>query len=334
MKAIVLKSVNHLSIEEVPIPEPAAAEVLVLVRASALNHRDVWIMKGLYANIQLPVTLGSDGAGLVVKCGDKVDKKWLDSEVMINPSLNWGDNPQAQQKQFRILGMPDNGTQAEYVCVPVANIVAKPEYLSFAEASAIPLGGLTGYRALFLKGRLQQKQIVLITGIGGGVATLMMKMALAAGANVLVTSSKDYKIDEAKKEGVIGGANYLNKNWADTIRSLTRGKEIDLVVDSAGGKEFLNLIELLKPGGRLVFFGATAGNVPELNLRRIFWKQLTIQGTTMGSPQDFNDMLDYLSLHKIRPIIDQIVPIKDFQKAYERMMTGQQFGKIVMQHSD
>jgi zinc-binding alcohol dehydrogenase/oxidoreductase len=334
MKAIVLKSLNHLSIEEVPIPEPAAAEVLIRVRASALNHRDVWIMKGLYANIQLPVTLGSDGAGMVVKCGEGVEEKWLGREVMINPCLNWGDNPRAQQKQFRILGMPDNGAQAEYVCVPAVNIVDKPKYLSFEEASAIPLGGLTGYRALFLKGKVQQKQIVLITGIGGGVATLMMKMALAVGANVLVTSSKDDKIDKAIKEGVIGGVNYLNKNWTDTIRRLADEEEIDLIVDSAGGKGFLNLIELLKPGGRLVFFGATAGNVPELNLRRIFWKQLTIQGTTMGSPQDFNDMLDFFSLHKIQPIIDQVIPIKDYQKAYERMITGQQFGKIVIRHSD
>ncbi|RMF58037.1 MAG: alcohol dehydrogenase [Calditrichaeota bacterium] len=333
MKAIVFqekKNFDSLKIKEVPDPQPGPGEVVVEVKASALNHRDVWIIQGLYAGIKTPIILGSDGAGVVKEVGDGVDSGWIGQEVIINPSLDWGENPRVQGKNYRILGLPDNGTQAELVKVPSVNIVPKPRYLSFPEAAAIPLAGLTGYRALFTQGKLKCGETVLLTGIGGGVAALMFQMALAAGARVLVTSGSDEKLERAVQSGAAGGANYRNEEWAKEIQQLAGERGIDLIVDSAGGDGFDHLINLVNPGGRICFFGATRGNPSTLTLRRIFWKQLTIQGTTMGSPQDFYEMVRLFEQHQIHPIIDGPYTFEDYRTAYQRMMDGAQFGKIVI----
>jgi zinc-binding alcohol dehydrogenase/oxidoreductase len=335
MKAVVLhevKNIEALQYEEASVPVPKSNEVLVRLKASALNHRDVWILQGLYARIQVPVVLGSDGSGVVEDCGESVDKKWINQPVIINPALGWGTDPSAQQRDFRILGMPDNGTQAQYVTVPASNVVAKPDYLSYEEAAAIPLGGLTGYRALFAQGQLQKGQNVLITGIGGGVATLMMQMVFASGAELFVTSGSDEKIEKALNLGAKGGINYNVDDWANRLRQSNIQDGFDLIVDSSGGSGFLDLIELVKPGGRIICFGATAGNVPEINLRKIFWKQTRIQGTTMGNEQDFRNMVDFFQAKKITPVIDEIVPLSSYLQAYQRMMEASQFGKLVLAH--
>ncbi len=333
MQAVVLneaKKFDSLKLQEVSYPEPGLGEVVVQIKAAALNHRDVWIVQGLYAGIKVPVVLGSDGAGVVHRVSEGVPEEWLGKAVLINPSLNWGNDPAVQGKDYQILGMPQDGTQAEFVRVPVANVVEKPEYLSWEEAAAIPLAGLTGYRALFTRGGLQAGETVLLTGIGGGVASLMLKMALSAGAVVAVTSGDEQKIARAVESGALGGANYREPDWPKKIRQILGDRQIDLVVDSAGGTGFDSLIGLVKPGGRLVFFGATAGNAPELNLRRIFWKQLTLLGTTMGTEQDFARMIRLFETHRIQPPIDRVFPFSRFQEAYRRMMEAKQFGKIVL----
>lgn len=333
MRAIVFqeeKNFDSMQIKEIPYPEPKEGEAVVEVKASALNHRDVWITRGLYANIKAPIVLGSDGAGIVREAGEGVKKKWLNKAVIINPALNWGDNSRAQQSTFSILGLPDNGTQAEYVAVSAANLIEKPEHLSFEEAAAIPLGGLTGYRALFTQGKLASNETVLITGIGGGVAALMMQMALAFNARVLVTSGSDAKIARAVKAGATGGANYKAENWPQQITELAGAKGVDLIVDSAGGEGFDDLIGIANPGGRLVCFGATAGNPSKINLRRIFWQQLTLQGTTMGHEKDFAQMVHFFESYRIKPLVDGVYPFSRFREAYQRMMKGEQFGKIVL----
>jgi NADPH:quinone reductase-like Zn-dependent oxidoreductase len=335
MKAVVLhgvKNIETLKYEEVPVPVPKSDEVLVRLKASALNHRDVWILQGLYAKIRLPVVLGSDGSGIIEACGESVDKKWINQSVIINPALGWGANPAAQKMEFRIFGMPDNGTQAKYVTIPASNVVAKPNYLSYEEAAAIPLGGLTGYRALFTQGQLKKGQRVLITGIGGGVASLMMQMVFACEAELFVTSGSDEKIEKALHLGAQGGANYNADDWTEKLRQLNVEDGFDLIVDSSGGPGFLELIELVKPGGSIICFGATAGNVPEINLRRIFWKQVRIQGTTMGNVQDFRNMVDFFQTKKIKPVIDEIFPLSGYLEAYQRMIGATQFGKIVLAH--
>ncbi len=333
MKALVLqqeKNMDSLQILTVAEPVPGSGEAVVKIKAAALNHRDVWITQGLYPNIKVPVILGSDGAGTVHAVGEGVDKSWLGKAVIINPGLDWGDNPRVQQANFRILGLPDDGCQAEYVKIPAENLVEKPGYLSFAEAAAIPLAGLTGYRALFTQGNLNPGETVLLTGIGGGVAALMLQMAVALGANVLVTSGSDEKIARAVKMGAKSGANYRKEGWEKEIQLQAGKNGVDLIVDSAGGEGFDRLTAIANPGGRIVFFGATAGNPGKFNLRRVFWKQLVIHGTTMGNQADFTKMVSLFQRHRIKPAIDGPYAFEDYRIAYQRMIDGQQFGKIVI----
>ena len=333
MKAIVFhtaKDIDSLTIEDVPRPEPGPEEVLVRIRAAALNHRDVWITQGLYPGIKLPGILGSDGAGEVVAVGEEVDDRWLERSVVINPSLDWGPDMRAQQAAFRILGMPDSGTQAQYVAVPEGNVMEMPAHMSFEHAAAIPLGGVTGYRALFTQGGLMSGETALVTGIGGGVASLMAQMVLACGARLIATSSSEAKLKQIDHPRYLGGALYTDENWGKKARELAGEDGIDLIVDSAGGDTLNDYVDVVNPGGRIVFFGATRGNPSGLNLRKIFWKQITIQGTTMGHEQDFEHMIRLFEKQQVLPIIDGPYPMKDFRKAYQRMIDGAQTGKIVL----
>jgi zinc-binding alcohol dehydrogenase/oxidoreductase len=333
MKAVILKEAKRfegLVIDDVPTPKPNSGAVLVQIKAAALNHRDIWIIQGLYPNIKVPAILGSDGAGIVSEVGKGVDKKWVGAEVIINPSLNWGDNPDVQQRDYRILGVPVDGTHAEYVVVPESNILRKPEYLSFEETAAIALAGVTGYRALFRQGRLQKGETILITGIGGGVASLVQQMALAVGATLLVTSGSDEKLNRAKQLGASGGANYNQEDWEKKIAANAGEKGVDLIVDGAGGPGLDKLIELVKPAGRIVIYGATAGKPPDLNIRRVFWKQITIQGTTMGNEEDFRNMIEFFGRHQLKPIIHKTYNLENYKEAYLEMMNKKQFGKIVL----
>jgi zinc-binding alcohol dehydrogenase/oxidoreductase len=335
MKVIVLhevKNTDSFRIVELPYPQPAAGEATIKLNASALNHRDLWIVKGLYAKIKVPIVLGSDGCGKVVEIGEGVDNGWLGQEVIINPALDWGNDPAVQQDSFRILGMPENGTQAEFVVVPEENLFLKPAHLSFEEAAALPLAGLTGYRALFVQGGLRKGEKVLLTGIGGGVAALMLQMAISTSGEVWVTSSNPQKIEQAMVNGAAGGVNYRQAGWRQELESQLKGKGIDLVVDSAGGDGLTDLIEIVKPGGRIVILGATEGNPSSLNLRRIFWKQIRIQGTTMGNRQDFENMLNFVKKMQIKPLIDSVYEFHQYLQAYRRMEQARQFGKIVLRH--
>jgi NADPH:quinone reductase-like Zn-dependent oxidoreductase len=333
MKAIVLqkeKDFQSLVLQEVPDPIPAPGEALVKIEAAALNKRDIWIIKGKYPNIKVPVILGSDGAGVVVEVGDQTDKKWVNKSVVINPGIDWGDNPKVQQNTYQILGTPRNGTNAEYIVVPIQNLQEKPANLTFEKCAAISLAGLTGYRALFTQGNLQFDQTVLITGIGGGVATLMLQMAVAKKAQVYVTSSSEEKIDMAIRLGAAGGANYKTEKWDRELASIAGESGIDLIVDGAGGQGFIRLISLVKPGGKIVSYGATAGKPSDMNLYKLFWKQVTIQGTTMGSNQDFQEMIQYFSGLEISPLIHKKYSLGDFRSAYLELMDEKQFGKIVL----
>jgi NADPH:quinone reductase-like Zn-dependent oxidoreductase len=337
MKAVVLReigAIDKLHLEEVAFPNVAAGQAVVALKAAALNHRDWWIVQGLYAKIRLPTIPGSDGAGIVQQVGTEEDAHWIGKKVIINPSMNWGDHPKAQGSEYRILGMPDNGTLAEYVTVPVEHLVEKPEYLSMEEAAAIPLAGLTAYRALFVHGRLQRGETVLITGIGGGVASLAMEMALRAGARAVVTSGDKNKIQQAVARGAAFGIVYGEENAYKLAQAeLDRMGGVDLVLDGAGGDGINDLLGMLKPGGRLVVYGATAGNPSAIDLRRVFWKQLTVQGSTMGNSKDFHNMVRFFERHRIRPVVDGIFVLSDFSRAFSRMKDGIQSGKIVLKIS-
>lgn len=307
---------------------PGPGEALVRVKAAALNHRDVWITKGKYADIRLPAVLGSDGAGVVEQVGDGVDASWIASAVMLNPCLGWGSRPEAPAPGWRILGMPDAGTFADYVKVPAANLARIPAGLSFEAAAALPLAGLTAWRAIFTKGRLKAGEKVLVTGAGGGVAQFLMQFALAAGASVYVTSGSEEKLARARSAGASGGANYREEGWEHDL--LKDGGPFDLVVDSTGGPGFLKLLDVARPGGRIVFFGATAGNPPEMPQRKVFWKQIDLLGTTMGSPEDFAGMARLVEEKRLQPVIDTVYPLDQGSEALARMDAGERYGKIVL----
>jgi zinc-binding alcohol dehydrogenase/oxidoreductase len=329
MKAIILHDKEQpLVVTEVETPTPGEGDVLVKVKAAAFNHRDLWIQKGQYAGLRYPIILGSDGAGIVTHLGESVDPSWSGKEVIINPGFNWGDDPNFHSRSFKILGLPDNGTFAEYVKVPVSSLYLKPAYLSWQQAAAIPLAGLTGYRALFTKGRVTPKSRVLISGIGGGVALLILQMALAAGAEVYVTSGSDEKIDKAVKLGAKLGVNYNISGWHKLFQSAVEG--FDVIIDSAAGDGFKNFVELANPGGRIVFYGGTQGPISTLNPQKIFWKHLSILGTTMGTPAEFEAMLALFEQHMIQPVIDQVFPMEEAETAIRKMGESTQFGKIVL----
>jgi zinc-binding alcohol dehydrogenase/oxidoreductase len=329
-RALSLEDVGApLKIKTVELPGLKAGEAAVRLYAAALNHRDVWIQKGQYAGLRFPLVPGSDGAGVVEKVGPGVDAGWLGRKVVINPSLDWGPSVEAQGKEFRILGLPDSGTFAEWIKVPAANLAPMPAHLSFEEAAALPLAGLTAYRSLFTRGKVAAGEKLLVTGIGGGVALFLLRFGLAAGARVFVTSGSDDKLRRAADLGAEGGANYKDAAWAEALQAKAGGF-FDCVIDSAGGPGFVKLCDLTRPGGRLVFFGATTGNPQELPLRKIFWRQLTLLGSTMGSPAEFADMAKYVEEKQIRPVIDGVYPFEQADEAMRRMDDGGQFGKLIL----
>ena len=337
MKALVLSDKNRpLTLQDVDNLTPGEGEAIVRVHAAALNHRDVWIQKGQYAGLKYPVIPGSDGAGVVVEVGVAGSENtgagggdWLGKEVIIDPAIHWGGQEAYQDPvHFHILGLPENGTLAEFVKVPLGNLVEKPAHLSFEEAAALPLAGVTAYRALVVRARIRSGEKVLITGIGGGVALFALQYALAAGARVYVSSGNDEKIDKAIALGAQGAVNYKNANWVESLRTLAGS--FDVTIDGAAGDGMNDLLDLASPGGRVVFYGATRGNPSNLTARRIFWKQLDVLGSTMGSPEDFRSMIAYVHEHTIRPVVERVFPFEEGEAAFRWMDDARQFGKIVI----
>jgi NADPH:quinone reductase-like Zn-dependent oxidoreductase len=336
MRAIVLRkpgAPENLSIEEVEDPTPAADEVVVRLKAAALNHRDVWIRSGTgayAAGFERRVILGSDGAGEIVAAGRDAGARLVGQSVVINPSLDWGEDDLAQGPKFRILGLPDDGTYAEQIRVPARNVHAKPAALSFEEAAAIPLAALTAYRAVVSRARVQPGETVLVTGVGGGVSTFAVQIAARLGARVLVTSGSDAKLARARELGASGGANYRTQDWAREILAQTGGAGPDVAIDSVGGSTFVRAVEILRPGGRIATYGATTGPLQDYVLRNLFWRQITVLGTTMGSPREFAAMLALYGEGGLRPVVDRVFPLAEAAAAHRRMEEAEQFGKIVL----
>ena len=299
------------------MPVPGEGQVIVKLDAASMNHRDVWMTKGLYPNLTPGVAPGSCGVGWV---GDR--------EVIINPNVNWGDNPDYPNHQtYSILGMPVNGTFAEYVVVDEDRIIDKPAHLNTDEAAALPLAGLTAYRALFGKAKANSTDKVLISGVGGGVALFACQFAIAMGAKVYVTSGSDEKIQKAIDLGAKGGANYKEEKWARGFRKEFGG--MDVVIDSAGGDGFDSLLKVCNPLARIVMYGGTRGTTmfsPPI----LFWQELQIFGSTMGSDKEFVDMVSFVNKHKVKPVIDSVYSYSNSEAAFLKMDNGQQFGKIIL----
>jgi zinc-binding alcohol dehydrogenase/oxidoreductase len=335
MKAVVLHELEgpeSLSYEDAPDPEPGSGEIVVRLRNAALNRRDVFVTQGMYPGAKpdaLPVILGSDGSGEVAAHGDGADGPEEGAEVVVNPALYWGDNPKVPGKDYRILGLPDDGTYAQFVKVPADHVYPKPSHLSHEEAAALPLGTLTAYRALFSRGQLQEGETVLVPGIGGGVATFLVQMATAAGATVFVTSGSDEKIERAKELGAEGGVNYNSEDWSKELKTMTGG--VDLSIDSIGGETFNALVQLAKPGSRIVIFGSTQGPVPKMMTISLALKNLDVFGTAMGNGQEFGDMLEFYEKHDLHPVINETFPLEEATAAQQHMEEGKGIGKIVLE---
>jgi 2-desacetyl-2-hydroxyethyl bacteriochlorophyllide A dehydrogenase len=330
MRAIQLTAVNHIEVREVADPVPGAGEVVVRLAASALNHRDVWIKLGQYAGLKFPCIPGSDGVGKVLSAGtDLAPGEWVGRRVLINPSFGWGLNEAAQGNEFSILGLPRDGTFAERIAVPVSQLSLAPAHLTDEEAAALPLAGLTAWRAVVTRAQVRGGERVLIGGIGGGTALFALQFAVAAGAEVWVTSSSVDKIARARALGARGGFDYSRPGWSEAALTEAGGL-FDVVIDSAGGAGFESLIDVAAPGGRVVFFGATRGNPTALPMRKVFWRQLSLLGTTMGSPSDWAAMLAAVTRHQIRPVVGEVFPFARAPEAFALMERGGQFGKIVL----
>jgi zinc-binding alcohol dehydrogenase/oxidoreductase len=318
---------ENLRVDEIPVPAIRDDEALVRMRAAALNRRDLFITQGLYPNIRLPVTLGSDGAGEIAALGAVVADLRVGDEVVVDPMLGWGGDPRVwDAARATILGTPRDGTFAQYVVVPMENLYRKPAHLSMDEAAALPLAGLTAYRALFTRGAVQRGETVLITGVGGGVQTFVLLFAKHAGARTIVTSSSDEKLERATALGADLAINYVTTpDWSKLLRSTAPA---DLIVDSSGGDTLRKALDVIRPGGRIVIYGGSNGDA-NIKMFPLFWKHVTILGTSMGSPQDFAAMLALFEAG-LRPVIDRVFALSDAVQAVQHLGSGHQFGKICL----
>jgi zinc-binding alcohol dehydrogenase/oxidoreductase len=301
-------------------PVPRAGEVVVELRAAAVNRRDVLLRAGDPPEYRLgrEFVLGSDGAGVRRDTGE---------EVVVLPSLNWGPAESHAGPQFEILGGPRDGTYAELVVVPVANLYPRPAGYSWGEAAAFGLATLTAYRALFKVGRLTKDERLIILGVGGGVSLAALSLAVAAGARIAVTSSRSDKLAYAAHRGALVGVNYRDASWTNEL--LESFGPADVVLDSVGST-WPDAIALLRPGGRLVTCGGTRAVTVPVDVRSVYLTQKQILGTKMGSPADFAELLALASEHDLRPLIDTEMPLTDARLAHRRIENGDHFGKLVL----
>jgi zinc-binding alcohol dehydrogenase/oxidoreductase len=332
MKAIVVRQPGgpeQVRLEEVPVLQPEAGEVLVALRAAALNRRDILMRSRPQMVDIMPFIPGSDGAGLVAAVGPGVKRVKEGDEVVICPSLRWGIFESHPGPDFEILGGPTDGTYAQFIRIPAENVFPKPPHLSFEEAAAFPLAGLTAWRALITKARLAPGERVFIPGAGSGVATFALQIAKLAGAGVYVSSHSDAKLQRALELGADGVVNYTRGDWPDEIKRMSGGG-FEIVIDSVGAATFHQALDLLAPGGRMVTFGTTSGSSANLEIRQFYHKQISLLGTTMGSPKEFVEMLTAVNSGKIRPVIDSVFPLGEAGAAHGRLERHEQFGKIVL----
>jgi len=303
--------------ETVPDPVPGKGEVVVELRFAGVNRRDCWISSGTYP-YRLPLILGSDGAGIRRDTGE---------EVVIYPGFGWPRGADHPPQVVEILGGPRDGTFAELVSLPTENLFPKPSRLSWEEAAAFPLAAVTAYRALFSRARLRRGETVLVLGAASGVSTLTVQLAAQAGADVLVTSSSDEKIERAKELGARAGINYATtRDWPAAVMELGGA---DVVVDSVGSTWQMSL-ECLRIGGRLVVLGATGGTEVPLQVRNLYFQHISLLGTMLGGPDEMDGLLRMVESGSWHPVIDSVRPLSEAADVLDRLVTNVHFGKVVL----
>jgi NADPH:quinone reductase-like Zn-dependent oxidoreductase len=302
-----------LRYEDAPDPDPGPGEVLVRLRAASLNHLDLWIRKGL-PSVPKPRILGADGAGIREDTGER---------VVINPGIEHGE-------RITVVGEHMDGTHAELVAVPEGNVYPLPETLSFEEAAAFPLVFETAYRLLVTKAQLQEGEWVLFWGIGSGVAGAGLAIAKALGARALVTSSSDEKLERARELGADATVNHASGDVRAAVEEATGGTGVEVVLEHVGEATWQTSLQSARAGGRIAVCGATSGPNPPAALHRIWWKQLTIYGSTMGTRSDFEAAYELVKSGRAKPVVDSVLPLSEARAAHERLEAGEQFGKIVL----
>jgi NADPH:quinone reductase-like Zn-dependent oxidoreductase len=343
MKAAVIHEHGELDcvrVEEVAGPKPGRGEVILKVKSAGLNHLDIWVRKGRPGlKLAFPHILGCDAAGVVTGVGADVASVSVGDQVVLNPGLSCGSceycnrGEQSECLSFDIMGMNRQGTFAEYVAVPARNVHPKPAYMDFDQAGTFVLSCMTAWRMLMTRAQLRPGETVLLHGIGGGVALWALQLAKLADACVIVTSSSDNKLARASQIGADHTINYKAEDVAVRVKDFTSGRGVDVVIDTVGAATWPIDFSAVRRGGKIVLCGITTGARAETNLQALYWNQLTIMGSTMGSDEDFRRMLRAVTIAKLKPVIDSVEPLENIREAMGKMETGEQFGKIALRIS-
>jgi NADPH:quinone reductase-like Zn-dependent oxidoreductase len=347
MKALVLREhgdASRLAIAEMPSPSiQRGGDVLVRLRAAALNHLDIWTVQGLPGlALEFPHILGGDGAGVVEAVGRDVTRLKPGDAVMLNPGVSCYrcDTCRAGEHslcpEYQLLGEHLNGTVAEYIVVPEQNALpipprAAPGPVTFVEAAAYSLVTLTAWRMLVTRARLRPGETVLIWGIGGGVSGAALQIAKLMGAVAIVTSSSDAKLERARALGADLALNHTTQDVAKEVRSLTERRGVDVIVENVGAATWEQSLRVLARQGRLVTCGATTGPTVTVDVRRMFWHQWSLLGSTMGNAAEYREIVTLLGRGALRPLVDAVFPLADAIGAYQRLAAGEHMGKIVVE---
>ncbi|HXY54861.1 MAG TPA: zinc-binding dehydrogenase [Nitrospirota bacterium] len=339
MKALYYEELNGyrgIKTGDVPVPETTENEVLVRVKAFSLNHLDVWVMDGKYpVQVPLPHVFGSDASGIIEKVGKNIQHIRAGDEVIVFPGLSCGHCDRCMSghdnecKDFSILGVKNNGVSAEYVSVPASNIFKKPEGLSFEEAAGIGVTYTTSWNSLVLRGGIRQGDTILIHSAGSGVGTALIQVAKLYNATIITTVGDEWKIQKAKELGADFVINHQKEDFSEAVKRITKGDLVDIAVDHVGVATFNKSLSCLKKGGRIVTFGATSGDEVPLSLRYIFGKNISLHGIYVGPKAAVQEYLR-LFPHRLKTVVDSVFKFADAQKAYEKLLSRQFFGKIVV----
>lgn len=311
-----------LRYEDVADPEPGPGEVLVSLRAAALNHLDVWVRKGL-PSAPKPRILGADGAGVVAALGDGVSGFEIGDRVVVNPGI-------VHDGRITIIGEHTDGTYCELKVLPAEQLYPLADSMSFEDGAAFPLTFETAYRMLVTKADVREGEWVLIWGIGGGVALAAFEICRALGARTIVTSSSQEKLDRARELGANVAVNHADEDVVKAVKDATDGRGVNVVVETVGEATWERSLGAVAQEGRVVVCGATSGHSPPARLYRLWWKQLVIYGSSMGLPSDFEGAYELIRAGRARVHVDSVYPLAEAAKAHERLESGAQFGKIVL----
>jgi NADPH:quinone reductase-like Zn-dependent oxidoreductase len=343
MKAAVIHEHGDLEVvrvEEIPEPKPGPDEVLLRVLGAGLNHLDIWVRKGRPGMaLEMPHVLGSDAVGVVADAGANVESPKVGDEVVLNPALSCGHcefcarGEQSECLSFGLVGLSRTGTFAEQVAVPACNVYPKPAHLSIEEAATLSLAFVTAWRMLMCRARLRPGESVLIHGIGGGVALAALQWAKRVGAEVVVTSSSDEKLARAAELGADHTVNYRQEDVVERVKAVTSARGVDVVVDAVGAATWPIDFGVVRRGGRIVICGITTGPKAETNLQALYWNQIEVFGSTMGSAEDYRQMLSTVAVNQLRPVVDRVFALEEAPEAMARMEAAAQFGKIALRVS-